>query len=141
MSSVLIVDDEPAVREFLGRWLAAAGHQIREASDAETGLALASETLFDVVLCDMHMPGRGGRWLVDRLLVECPTTAIVLATADDQVPPSLSFKHGVVDYLVKPFDRQRVLDAVARAAETRGSAVARRASDEALNEWLERGSK
>ena len=57
MRSVLIVDDEPRIREFLVRWLAPAGYDTRDAPDAE---AAVDASVPDVVLCDVQMPGRDG---------------------------------------------------------------------------------
>jgi CheY-like chemotaxis protein len=115
MSSVLLVDDEPRIREFLSRWLAPAGYDVREAPDAETALTLLSASPVDVVLCDVDMPGHGGLWLVERLRERFPFVAIVLATAVDTIPAKVSFQTGVVEYLVKPFERAQVLAAVGRA--------------------------
>jgi two-component system response regulator AtoC len=117
MSSVLLVDDEPRIREFLSRWLAPAGYEVREAPDAETALTLLGAKPVDVVLCDIDMPGHGGLWLVERLRERFPFVAIVLATAVDTIAPKVSFQSGIVEYLVKPFERARVLAAVGRAAE------------------------
>ena len=145
MSSVLIVDDEPRIREFLGRWLAPAGYDIREAPDAETALAMVATDLPDVVFCDVQMPGHGGLWLVEQLREGFPAVAIVLATADDAVSPGVSLKNGVVDYLVKPLDRNGVLAAVGRAVEWRQAAVTserRQAGPgDPLAEWINNGRR
>jgi phosphoserine phosphatase RsbU/P len=125
MSSVLIVDDEPRGRELLERWLSPAGYDTRQPPDAETALDLLTASASDVVLCDVQMPGRGGLWLVARLRERFPDVAIVLATVLDIVPPSVSRQDGVVDYLVKPFERDRVLAAVGRAVEWRRAARAK----------------
>jgi DNA-binding NtrC family response regulator len=142
MSAVLVVDDQPPVREFLVRWLGPAGYETAQAPDAEAALSLLAERSFDVVLCDVQMPGRGGLWLVDQLRDKFPGVAIVLATGDSTVPPVVSMQSGVVDYVVKPFVRERVLDAVSRAVEWAKHAPAernRRPGDDPLNEWLNKG--
>ena len=142
MSSILIVDDDPRIREFLARWLKPAPHDVREAPDAETALDLVAARAPDVVLCDMQMPGHGGLWLVEQLRKQFPAVAIVLATAVDSVPPVVSLQTGVVEYLVKPFERERVLEAVARAAawaRSDGARAAGRADDDPLDSWLKSG--
>jgi DNA-binding NtrC family response regulator len=144
VSSVLIVDDESRIRELLSRWLAPAGYDIREAPDADAALAMVDGGGPDVVLCDVQMPGQGGLWLVERLRERFPAVAIVLATADDAVPPVVSLKSGVVDYLVKPLDKNRVVAAVARAIEWRKAAVARQrqqTGDDPLEQWLGQGQR
>ena len=125
MGSVLIVDDESAIRAVLARWLGAAGYDTREAVDAESALDASATAAADVVLCDVEMPGRGGLWLAEQLREQFPATAIVLATAVSSIPPTTSFKSGIIDYLVKPFARDRVLSAVARGMEWRAAALAR----------------
>jgi two-component system, NtrC family, response regulator GlrR len=140
MASVLIVDDEARIREFLGRWLGPAGYDTREAPDAETALSLLADGATSVVLCDVDMPGHGGLWLVDRVRESFPAVAIVLATANDTVPPAVSMQRGVVEYIVKPFEREPVLAAVARALEWHQAAIARAASQppavDSIKQWL-----
>jgi DNA-binding NtrC family response regulator len=139
MSSVLIVDDEPPMREILRRWLASAGHETREAPDAETALTLLTLGASDVVLCDVTMPGHDGLWLVQRLRERFPTLAVVLVTAVDTVPPTVSLQGGVVEYLVKPLEPGRLLAAVSRAVEWHEAALARgpeHVTTDPLEEWL-----
>ena len=140
MSSILIVDDEPPARELLVRWLAPAGYDTREASDAETALGLLTASASDVVLCDVHMPGHDGLWLVERIRKSFPRVAIVLATAVETVPPVVSLQGGVVEYLVKPLERERVLAAVSRAVAWHQAALAREPEPttpgDPIGEWL-----
>jgi DNA-binding NtrC family response regulator len=143
VSSILIVDDDARIREFLVRWLKPAGHDMREAPDAETALDLVVAGPPEVVLCDMQMPGRGGLWLVEQLRTQFPAVAIVLATAIASVPPVVSLQAGVVEYLVKPFDRERVIAAVDRAVAWHRSAAARATAEttnqDPLADWLKSG--
>jgi DNA-binding NtrC family response regulator len=140
MSSVLVVDDEARIREFLVRWLRPAGHDTREAADAESALELLNAAASDVILCDVDMPGHGGLWLVEQLRDRRPPVAIVLATANDAVPPHVSLRGNVVEYLVKPFERDRVLAAVSRALDWQRAARAKGADATAghnpIDEWL-----
>ena len=144
MSSVLIVDDEQPIREFLARWLAASGYKTVEAADADSALAAVSATQPDVVLCDVHMPGHDGLWLMGQLRTRFPAVAIVLATANDDIPPAISMQRGVVEYLVKPFERAHVLAAVSRALEWRQAEAARPVAAapaaDPMDEWLNNDS-
>ena len=137
MSSVLIVDDEAGIREILTRWLSGEGYDIREAPDAETALDEMAKSVADVVMCDVEMPGRGGLWLAAELGQRFPATAIVLATALDSVPPMISLKPSIVEYLVKPFAQDLVVRAVARGIEWHGVALARAAGGDRVAKWLE----
>lgn len=141
-NSVLVVDDNVFMRSVLVRWLHAAGYLPTDVPDATTALDLVAAEEFDVVLVDVEMPGRDGLWLVARLRERFPNVAVVLATASDQIPPVISMQDGVVDYLVKPFELDRVIDAVKRAVEWRETAVkrdSRRAEGAGtLDDWLRR---
>lgn len=143
VSSVLIVDDEPRIREVLVRWLVPAGYDTREAPDAETALSLLAASASDVVLSDVHMPGHDGPWLVEQLRKSFPYVAIVLATADDGISTGVSLQGGVVGYLVKPFERGPVLAAVRRAVEWHEAARARgperMTAGDPIDEWINRG--
>ena len=112
MSCVLIVDDQPEIRELLIRWISREGYQTAQAADAETALDEMIVRPADVVFCDVLMPGHGGFWLADRLRERFPDTAIILATGDGNIPPAISLQTGVVEYLVKPFSREAALKAV-----------------------------
>lgn len=140
MNSVLIVDDESAIRAVLARWLGAVGYDIREAADAESALDALARAAADVVLCDVEMPGQGGLWLAEQLRERYPATAIVLATAVDSIPPTTSLKPGIIEYLVKPFARDLVLTAVARGMQWHAVALDRGpatpANEDDLNKWL-----
>jgi DNA-binding NtrC family response regulator len=112
MDSVLIVDDEVMIREMLARILKREEYDVREAPDADAALDILSTTPIGVVLCDRTLPGRDGDWLIEQLRKQFPDTAIILATGDPSVPPSVSLQTGVVGYIVKPFTAQTVRDAV-----------------------------
>ena len=112
MGRVLIVDDEAGIRDLLERFLADVGHELRTAPDAESALQMMAHWIPDVVWSDIKMPGANGLWLADRIRESAPATAIVLATAEADVPPHESLRPGVVAYVVKPFQREQVRRAV-----------------------------
>jgi DNA-binding NtrC family response regulator len=141
MHSILVVDDEAQIRDLLNRWLTDGGHEVREADSAERALMLMAERTASVVMCDIEMPGQGGVWLADQLRERYPTSAMILATALDTIPPATSFKSGIVEYLVKPFQRDGVLKAVSAALAWHSSAAKRRLQPEPVREsmsaWLD----
>jgi DNA-binding NtrC family response regulator len=113
---VLVVDDEPSAREFLRRWLEMWGYVVQDAGSA----AQAVETMFtapaSIILCDIRMPGRDGLWLAQRVREQWPQTAIIMATAIDDIETVLkSQKLGVIDYVTKPFGRELLRQALNRA--------------------------
>lgn len=145
MHSILIVDDEAGIREFLARWLAPEGYDLRQAETAEAAVTAMAERAADVVLCDIEMPGHGGLWLTAQLRERYPHTAIILATAVDTIPPTTSFQSGIIEYLVKPFVRERVLMAVASAIVWHVASVAkppaRTDGAERLDAWMDADDK
>jgi CheY-like chemotaxis protein len=87
MSLVLIVDDQPAIRELLITWISRDGYQTVQAADAEAALDEMMGRPADVVFCDVQLPGPGEFWLAARLHERFPETAIILATGDSTAPP------------------------------------------------------
>ena len=123
MASVLIVDDDVRIQTLLLRWLRPVGHALRFAENSNAALVSISEHQPSVIVCDVHMPGANGLWLADRVRALAPTTAIILATGDGNVPPFESMRKGVVAYVLKPFDRQMLVNAVAEGVEWSRRAV------------------
>ena len=137
--SVLVVDDENGVRDLMSRWLRLGGYAVSSASDADQALNLVNDEPPAVALCDIRMPGHDGLWLADRIRRDHPETAVVMATGVHDVGAAVeSLRHGVVDYLTKPFDRDRLSDAVVRAYEWHCAAVDARKWREALQVEMRR---
>lgn len=114
--SVLVVDDEPVVRQFLTRCLDKWGYASREAGNAAEALELMITEPASVVLCDIKMPGQDGLWLSARVRALWPKTAIVMVTAiDDLQSVRNSQENGAVDYVTKPITPERLLEALRRA--------------------------
>ena len=145
MNSILVVDDESAIRELLTRWLTAGGYDVRSAETAEEALEAMTAAPADVVFCDIEMPGRGGLWLAMQLIERFPHAAMVLATGVDSVPPATSFKPGIVEYLVKPLERVAVLNAVVAGMRWHDAALVRPAPDgkheQRLADWIDAAEK
>src|SRR6185436_3692803 len=105
------------VRQVLARWIASAGHTVREAESAAAALAEAENHEPAVVFCDVQMPGRDGVWLTGELRKRHPATAVVLATAFSTIAPRVSMQAGVVAYLVKPFASAAISEALSLALQ------------------------
>jgi CheY-like chemotaxis protein len=110
---ILIVDDDSSVRHPLRRFLVGLGYEVREAETAEAAMFCVEQGPPAVAFCDIHMPGANGLWLADQIRSVSPSTAMVLATGDADVPASESFRPGIVAYLLKPLAQPDVLRAVA----------------------------
>src|SRR6266487_4935595 len=112
MGTILVIDDDPTVRELLPRWLASAGLQVETASNGEDGLRRAREMHPDLITLDVMMPGISG-WEVLTTLKAAPDLAdipvIMLTIADDR---NTGFLLGASDYMTKPIDSERLADLV-----------------------------
>lgn len=135
--SVLIVDDENSVRELMVRWLEAGGYSVTTASNAEEALGRLEHNPSAVALCDIRMPGRDGLWLAERIRQNFPETAVIMATGVQDVGPAVeSLRQGVIDYLTKPFGRDRLREAVVRGLEWHRSAWDARRWRESLEQEM-----
>jgi DNA-binding NtrC family response regulator len=107
---ILIVDDEPLIRATLAEYLTGEGFAVAACASGEEALALAEQRRFDVVLCDVQLPGLDGIELLERLLKVSPQTFVLLITAYATVENAVeAFQRGAHDYLMKPI----LLDEVA----------------------------
>jgi response regulator RpfG family c-di-GMP phosphodiesterase len=137
-SKVLIVDDENGVRDLMSRWLEAGGYRVTTAANAEEALGRLEDVAPAVALCDIRMPGHDGLWLAERIRQRSPETAVIMATGVHDVGPAVeSLRSGVIDYLTKPFGRDRLREAVLRGLEWHRSAWDARRWRESLEQEVE----
>jgi DNA-binding NtrC family response regulator len=114
---ILIVDDEPNVRKVLGTLLEQSGYVTTRADSAEAALDLVRAKDPDLVLTDLRMPGMDGLGLLRRLREDFPEIPVVILTAHGTVDNAVeAMKHGAFDFLTKPFEKERVVEVVAKAA-------------------------
>lgn len=139
-ATILVVDDEAAIRDLFSEWLGLAGHTCLAAGSAREALTLTAATAADVALLDLRMPGEDGVWLARRLRERQQDLAIILATGAQSFDAAVEgLRLGVLDYLLKPFSRQQLLESVARAVRWREeSAREREERDRLEREVLQR---
>src|SRR5262245_44286118 len=119
-AKLLIVDDEPIIRESLGEFLTQEGFAVSVCGSAEDALGLAQKTRFDLALCDVQLPGIDGLELLDRLLKISPDTFVILITAYGTVENAVkAFQRGAHDYLMKPILLDEVLTKIRRLLKYR----------------------
>ena len=117
---ILLIDDEPELRQALADVLRDAGHAITEAGDGQTAADLLKAKTFDVILSDVRLPGLDGLKLMRLARQEAPLTDFILMTAFAEVAEAVAaLKEGASDYLTKPFDVEELLHLVARIDGTR----------------------
>ena len=108
LGTVLVVDDDPGVRELLGRTLSKDGFRVETAADGAAALRRARELRPDVITLDVLMPGMDGWAVLSALKSDADLAGIpvVMLTVVDEKP--LGFALGVAEYLTKPIDRGRL---------------------------------
>ena len=118
---VLVVDDEPSIRESLRRVLVAGGWTVDTAPDGEIGLEMACDEGYDVVVLDIMMPRRNGYEVVREMRGREVWTPVLMLTAKDgEYDQADAFDLGADDYLIKPFSFV-VLEARLRSLVRRGA--------------------
>lgn len=107
---VLVVDDEPAVRDSLARSLRFEGHEVTLAADGEQALRSVSERHPDVIVLDVLMPRLDGLATCRRLRAQGDTVPILMLTARDGISDRVvGLDAGADDYLIKPFALEELL--------------------------------
>jgi len=115
MGSVLVVDDDAAVRSVMAQWALRLGHEAREAASADEALAQMEREAAGVAVCDVSMPGHDGVWLATRLRERYPATSVIMATGNGDADVALrALRSGAVDFLSKPFSSEQFRQALAR---------------------------
>jgi FixJ family two-component response regulator len=126
---VSVVDDDALVLRSLGRLLRSAGFAVRTYPSAQAFLAQSADAAPGCVVLDLSMPGLSGLELQRALAASPDPQPVVFISGRSDVPSSVAaMKAGAVDFLVKPFDEQTLLDAVRAAVEK--DRAARTARDE-----------
>ena len=103
MATVLVVDDEPNIREVVGRYLQRDGHTVVLAADGEAALRLYREHRPDLVVLDLMLPGVTGLEVCRRIQVERRVPVIMLTARGDEEDRIIGLGVGADDYVVKPF--------------------------------------
>src|SRR5215210_2745240 len=120
MARILIVDDEPAIRELLCRLLERDGHESAVANDVAQARAQLELEDFEVVLCDVNLPGESGLVFVRYALSADRDIAVVMVTGfDDPELAETALELGAYGYVVKPFRPSELSIAVANALRRR----------------------
>ncbi|MEM9101635.1 MAG: response regulator [Pseudomonadota bacterium] len=115
MTHVLIVDDSPTETHVLKDILVKRGFEVSAATNGEDGIEKAKETLPDVVLMDVVMPGLNG-FQATRQLRKDPKTehipVIIVTTKDQATDKMWGMRQGASDYLTKPVDPQNLVNTI-----------------------------
>jgi putative nucleotidyltransferase with HDIG domain len=118
--TLLIVDDEVAIRQLLRRKLSGEVYQCEEADTAVQALNMLANSPIALVMLDIKMPGKSGIELLPEIKSGYPDTAVIMATAVNDINVAVEcLKQGADDYICKPFNLDEVSLSVQRALEKR----------------------
>ncbi len=106
--TVLVVDDEPMVREVVARYLSLDGHEVHEAADGEAALAFLRDRHPDLVVLDVMLPGVDGLTVLRHLRSVGDIPVILLTARAEEVDRLVGLELGADDYVVKPFSPREV---------------------------------
>jgi two-component system, NtrC family, response regulator HydG len=129
---ILIVDDELAVRDALGKWFTSEGYAAHPSCSAREALEIIQKKEFDIALLDIKMPGMDGMELQARLKQADPDLTVIMMTGYASVETAVqALKRGAYDYITKPVDPDELSHLVANALEHKraSSEVARLRED------------
>jgi len=116
---IMVVDDEPNMLKVLGSLLRREGHEVLEASDGQTALALMEEHHVDLLLADLRMPGIDGMELMSRAQGVRPELPVIIITAHGTIDIAVdAMKKGAFNFVTKPFDWNELRQVVRSALET-----------------------
>ncbi len=119
---VLTVDDEEDIRKIIRLQLSGTRFEILEAEDVEQAITLLKDNALtiEVIICDVRMPKISGVEAVDYFRQNFPSTPVLVLTGFPDVNLAVEFmKEGVLDYLVKPVEKEKLIEAVENAASQR----------------------
>jgi CheY-like chemotaxis protein len=114
---ILVIEDDPIMREALADWLHAAGYGVRTAADGSAGLAAVTLAPPALVVTDIHMPGANGATVISELKQRYPQVAVIaisgLFNSGHGLDAAAAIALGAARALAKPFKRTELLRAVA----------------------------
>jgi cyclic di-GMP phosphodiesterase len=131
--TLLVVDDEEAIRNALRKFLAQQGYEVATAASGEEALEILQRQRITGILLDVNMPGISGVELVPQIMELEPTVAILMLTAvNDATSAALCMQRGAFDYLIKPIDLGHLGRAIHHALQRRHTQL----EGQQINQWL-----
>jgi len=115
---ILVVDDERAIRNSLKEILADEGYEVDTAEDGAIAIDMLDKEHYDVVFCDIKMPGKDGNEVLDHVMTEGIDSAMVMISGHGDIDTAVDcIKKGAFDFIQKPLDLNRILITVKNAGE------------------------
>jgi two-component system response regulator HydG len=140
-ATLLVADDDSAVRQSLERTLTREGYRVLLASDGQAALERLQGGGIDLVLSDLKMPGLTGLELLRAAKVVAPEVDVIMLTAFGTVEEAVkAMKEGACDFLTKPFQRAQLIRVINQALERRALIAQNRALQRRLDDLLRQGN-
>ena len=115
---ILIIDDERSIRNSMKEILSDEGYIVETAENGSDGLGMAAKTHYDVIFCDIKMPGMDGMEVLDKLTEEGSEAAVVMISGHGDIDTAVEcIKKGAFDFIQKPLDLNRILITVKNATD------------------------
>jgi len=128
MANILVVDDEESVRHLLSRMLLRGGYECTLAADAAEARKFIKDRNFELILCDVAMPGESGIDFIRYVAAEYPDTAIIMVTVvDDPEIAETALEAGIYGYIIKPFNVNEMIINIRNSLRRRELEIADRA--------------
>lgn len=125
MYKILVVDDEPKIRELVKKYAVYEGHEVTEAGDGMEAVEICKTKDFDIIILDIMMPELDGFSVCREIRKIKSTPVIMLSARGEEYDRIHGFETGVDDYVVKPFSPKELMlriDAIVRRSKTAASA-------------------
>ncbi len=118
MSKILVIDDERSIRNTLKDILEYEKYEVDLAEDGKKGLAMVKQTEYDIILCDIKMPGMDGIEVLEQLGPLATETPVVMISGHGNIDTAVeSIKKGAYDFIEKPLDLNRLLITIRNAMD------------------------
>jgi two-component system, NtrC family, nitrogen regulation response regulator NtrX len=118
MSKILVIDDERSIRNTLKDILEYEKYEVDLAEDGKKGLEMVKQTEYDIILCDIKMPGMDGIEVLEQLNVMAPDSPVVMISGHGNIDTAVeSIKKGAYDFIEKPLDLNRLLITIRNAMD------------------------
>lgn len=118
MSKILVIDDERSIRNTLKDILEYEKYEVDLAEDGNKGIEMIRSAEYEIILCDIKMPGLDGIEVLERLTILAPDTPVVMISGHGNIDTAVdSIKKGAFDYIEKPLDLNRLLITIRNAMD------------------------
>jgi DNA-binding NtrC family response regulator len=118
MSKILVIDDERSIRTTLKEILEYEKYQVDLAEDGQQGIDLIRKNEYDIILCDIKMPGMDGIEVLEKIQILTPDSPVVMISGHGNIDTAVeSIKKGAFDFIEKPLDLNRLLITIRNAMD------------------------